>query len=183
MLLLINKSDNPKIVYSCFYALGIFSLESNDWLFENYEKTITDTFLTFFQKENFSSVTNIALQSFINFYEKSDRNDYLLLRQLKLFEYFFKNISLNKFVFIKENSVKAISSCLVCLKNRIIKENLYFIIESLVQLAHNYLQLENYENCKACILEAIYYCLDSIFKFEFTDLISEERLSLILKVL
>jgi|LauGreDrversion4_2_1035121.scaffolds.fasta_scaffold75269_2 hypothetical protein len=170
-------------MHSCFYALGIFSLESDDWFFENYEKTVTETLVYFLGKENYTASTNIALQSFVNFFEKSKRNDVLFMHQFELFKYFFHNISHNKFVFIKEYSIKAISSCLICLKNRVIKENLYFIIESLMLTANNCLQLENYENCKACILEAIFYCLDTIYKYGFNDVISEERLSSILKVL
>ena len=183
MILLLKNCNNPKVVYSCFYALGIMSLDFDQWFFEHYEKPLTETFSEFFQKQNYSSLTNISLQTFVNFYEKSKKNELLTSYQLNFLSYFFSNINQNKYVFIKENSIKSISSTLICLKNRINKEHLFYIIESLIYIASNYYNLENYENCKACVLEAISYSLESIFQNEHFDLITKERLLMILKVI
>ena len=180
--MIIKNCENPKVLYSCFYAIGIFSLESEGWFFENYDIHVIEMFKFFFPRKNPAAVLNIALQTFTNFFEKCGKNENFAKNQMEFFNILFTITQESKFVFIKENSVKSIGSCLICLKSRVIKENVYFIIEVLMSLTTICLKLENYENFKACVLEAIFSCLDVIYKFKFADTINLERLCAIIKV-
>jgi hypothetical protein len=179
-----TSTEHPKILYSCFYVIGIFSLDSDQWFFENYSNHITELFLKFFSKNNIlTPVLNISLQSFVNFFEKNTKNESIVKNQSFFLCYFFNIAKENRYIFVRENALKAISACIICLREGIFKDHLYYIIETLMIISSDVIVVENYENYKSSTLESISCCLESIFKLCYFDLFDEKRFYSLLKVL
>lgn len=170
-------------MYSFFYLIGILSLDCGDWFFKAYSEKFILLFMNFFSRNLTTTlVFNVALQAFVNFIEKNPDNLLLSINQSSFFNFFFNTIRENRFLFIKENALKAISASVICLKDSIQKENIINIIESLILTVQPVLKYDNYENFKSAVFETIFHTLQSLFKIKANELFNNTRLLNLLKV-